>query len=187
MDDFRSRNDRFGRSCARNREGMQFSRIENARDRELRCSTTSGGRRPPRVRRKRLLIFTIMRRARSGSIREKSPERKNSRCLAKPRRTRLSHDIYFAERLVCKTPRKSPCRRCRARFAGTCPRSAFRLFGAPLSSDMHMHAVTINIFIARGMGRTRGIQRGRFATPKTYNLYLYVRYKCDERLLPNGC
>lgn len=179
--------DRFGHGCARNREGMQFSPIENARDRELRCSTTSGDHRPLRVRRKRLLIFTIMRRARSGSIREKSPERKNSRCLAKPRRTRLSHDIYFAERLVCKTPRKSPCRRCRARFAGTCPRSAFRLFGAPLSSDMHMHAVTINIFIARGMGRTHGIQRGRFATPKIYNLYLYVRYKCDERLLPNGC
>lgn len=106
----------------------------------------------------------------------RAPERKNSRCSAKSWRTRLSHDIYFAERLVCKTPRKSPYRWRGTRFAGTCPRSAFRLFGAPLSSDMHMHAVTINIFIARGMGRTRGIQRGRFATPKTYNLYLYVRY-----------
>lgn len=33
-------------------------------------------------------------------------------------------------------------------------RWASRLFGPPLSSDMHMRIVTINIFIARGMGRT---------------------------------
>lgn len=135
------------------------------------------GLRPPRVRRKRLLIFTIMQRARSGSIREKSPERKETRA-AWPSRRDLTVPWYLFCRtpLVCKTPRKSA-----VDVAGLVSRELvsaahFVLFGSPLSSDMHMHAVTINIFIARGMDRTRGIQRYRFAAPKTYNIYLYVRY-----------
>ena len=142
------------------------------------------GRCPRRVRRKRLLIFTIMQRARSGSTSARRTPKERTRAAWPTRRTRLSHDIYFAKCLSCAKPLESSCRRCWGSFRGNLrPHGTFLsfFFEPPLSSDMHMHAVTINIFIARGMGRTRGIQRGRFAAPKTCNMYLY------ECLLLNGC
>ena len=133
---------------------------------------------PHRVWRKRLLIFTIMQCARSGSIREKSPERKNS---LPSRRTRLSHDIYFAERLSCAKPLESSCRRLGLVSRELVPAEHFILFGTPIVLGYAYVLVTINIFIARGMGQIHDIQRDRFAAPKTYNMYLY------ECLLLNGC
>lgn len=89
------------------------------------------GRRPPRIRRKRLLIFTIMQRARSGSIREKSPRKKELALLGQADGTRLSHDIYFTERLSCAKPLENPCRRYGGHFAGTCPCSRISFFLEP--------------------------------------------------------
>ena len=89
------------------------------------------GRCPRRVRRKRLLIFTIMQRARSGSIREKSPERKNSRCLAKSADSTVPRYLFCKNAFRVQNPSKVPVDDAGARFAGTCPHRAFHSFWNP--------------------------------------------------------
>jgi len=74
------------------------------------------------------------------------------------RRTRLSHDIYFAERLSCAKPLESSCRRLGLVSRELVPAEHFILFGTPIVLGYAYVLVTINIFIARGMGQIHDIQ-----------------------------
>jgi len=138
---------------SQNREGIQFSNRKCAR--KSRHSTTSeavvhlasGGSDYSSLR-----LCSVQEVAASARRIPKGRTRAAWPC----RRTRLSHDIYFAERLSCAKPLESPCRRCGARFAGTCPRSAFCSFwNSIVLGHAYATAVTINIFIARSMPNSR--------------------------------